>query len=138
MISSADGDADPHCLAAQFVDGPHLSAPSEAEARLAGWLADIEPAQAPAIRELAAQFPRANTILLGIAEASPYLFDLMRADAGRVIRLLGCDPAPHLAQLIDMPRKATETVSASFVGYIHVNEGAVQGDYGKAYHLIAK
>jgi hypothetical protein len=27
-------------------------------------------------------------------------------------------------------------ISANFVGYIHVNEGAVQGDYGKAYHLI--
>jgi glutamate-ammonia-ligase adenylyltransferase len=101
MISSADGDADPHSLAAQFVDGPHLSAPSEAEARLAGWLADIEPAQAAAIRRLAAQFPRANTIVLGIAEASPYLFDLMRADPARLIRLLGCDPAPHLTQLID-------------------------------------
>ena len=37
----------------------------------------------------AGQFPRANTILLGIAEASPYLFDLMRADAARVIRLFG-------------------------------------------------
>jgi glutamate-ammonia-ligase adenylyltransferase len=101
MISSADGDADPHCLAARFVDGPHLSAPSEAETRLAGWLADIEPDQAAAIRELAGRFPRADTILLGIAEASPYLFDLMRADPARLIRLLGCDPVPHLAQLID-------------------------------------
>jgi len=33
----------------------------------------------------------AKTILLGIAEASPYLFDLMRADAARAIaRAAGC------------------------------------------------
>jgi len=29
-------------------------------------------------------------------------------------------------------------ISANFVGYIHVNEGATQGDYGHAYHLIMK
>jgi len=111
MISSADGDADRHCLAARFVDGPHLSAPLEAETRLAGWLADLEPAQAAAIRQCAAQFPRANTILLGIAEASPYLFDLMRADTARLIRLLGCDPVPHLAQLIE--RTCRDAAAAS-------------------------
>ena len=41
----------------------------------------------------------------GIAEASPYLFDLMRADAARAIRLLECDPEPHLAQLIETTRR---------------------------------
>jgi hypothetical protein len=29
-------------------------------------------------------------------------------------------------------------ISAHFVGYIHVNEGSTQGDYGNAYHLIMK
>ena len=36
MTSSAKGNADRHRLAARFVDGPHLSAPDEAEQRLAG------------------------------------------------------------------------------------------------------
>lgn len=27
-------------------------------------------------------------------------------------------------------------ISAHFVGYIHVNQGSIDGDYGKAYHLI--
>ncbi len=75
--------------------------PLEAEQRLSGWLADLEPQQAAAISGLAGQFPRVKAILLGIAEASPYLFDLMRADVARLIRLLGCDPDRHLAQLID-------------------------------------
>ena len=38
---------------------------------------------------------------MGIAEASPYLFDLVRADSRRAIRLLECEPEPYLAQLIE-------------------------------------
>jgi glutamate-ammonia-ligase adenylyltransferase len=101
MIPSAKGDADQHRLAARFVDGPHVSAPEKAEQRLADWLTDLASEQAAAIGDLIARFPLANTILLGIAEASPYLFDLVRADAARLIRLLECEPEPHLAQLIE-------------------------------------
>jgi [glutamine synthetase] adenylyltransferase / [glutamine synthetase]-adenylyl-L-tyrosine phosphorylase len=101
MISSAKGDADRHCLAARFVDGPHLSVPDKAEQHLADWLADLEPARAAEIHDLLRRFPRARTILLGIAEASPYLFDLVRADSGRALRLLECEPEGHLAQLIE-------------------------------------
>ena len=101
MSPSAPDNTDRGCLAARFVDGPLTSAPLEAEQRLAGWLVDLEPGQAAAINQRAAQFPYARNILLGIAEASPYLFDLMRADAARAIRLLDCDPDRHLAQLID-------------------------------------
>jgi glutamate-ammonia-ligase adenylyltransferase len=101
MTSSAKGDADRHCLAARFVEGPRLFAAVEAEQRLAGWLADVAPEQASAIRDLADRFPRLGVILEGIAEASPYLFDLMRADAQRLIRLLDCDPESYLAGLIE-------------------------------------
>ena len=101
MISSLEDDVDRRRLAARFVDGPYLSTPVEAERRLAGWLVDLDPAQAAAIRRLGGEFSRANDILLGIAEASPYLFDLVRADAGRLIRLLECDPDRHLALLIE-------------------------------------
>jgi glutamate-ammonia-ligase adenylyltransferase len=101
MSPSAPDNTDRGCLAARFVDGPLLSAPPEAEQRLAGWLVDLEPGQAASINQRAAQFPHARNILLGIAEASPYLFDLMRADAARAIRLLDCDPDQHLAQLVE-------------------------------------
>jgi len=100
MTSSAKGDAD-QCLAARFVDGPHVSAPDKAEQRLADWLTDLASEQAAAIDGLIARFPLAKTILLGIAEASPYLFDLVRADGARTIRLLESDPQAHLARLID-------------------------------------
>jgi glutamate-ammonia-ligase adenylyltransferase len=101
MTSSAKGDADRQCLAARFVEGPRLFAPAEAQQHLAGWLGDLAPEQAGAIRELAARFPAVRTVLEGIAETSPYLFDLMRADPARLTRLLDCDPDSHLAALIE-------------------------------------
>jgi glutamate-ammonia-ligase adenylyltransferase len=110
MISSAQGGADQHCLAARLAGGPQVSAPDKAGQRLADWLAEIEPIQSAAIRELAARFPFANRILLGIAEASPYLFDLVRADGARAIRLLECEPERHLAELIE---KTCRDVSAA-------------------------
>ena len=45
--------------------------------------------------------PFVKSILLGIIEFSPYLFDLARADATRLIRLLSCDLEQHLASLIE-------------------------------------
>jgi len=101
MNSSAKGDADQHRLAARFVDGPHVSAPDKAEQRLADWLTDLPPEQAAAIDDLVIRFPLAGTCLLGIAESSPYLFDLVRADALRLIRLLESDPETYLPQLIE-------------------------------------
>jgi glutamate-ammonia-ligase adenylyltransferase len=101
MTSSAKDDADRHRLAARFVDGPHLSVPVEAEQRLEGWLSDLEPEQATAFRDLADRFTHAKAILLGLAESSSYLFDLMRADPARAVRLFGCDPDSHLAALIE-------------------------------------
>src|SRR5262245_41217840 len=87
-------------LAAQFVSGPHIADSSTAEQRLAAWLADLEPQQAADIRAWLDR-PAARAILLGIAEFSPYLFDLIRADAARLIRVLACDPETHLAALIE-------------------------------------
>ena len=104
MSSSAKGDADRHCLAARFVDGPHVSVPDKAEQRLADWLTDLASDQTAAIDDLVVRFPSVKTILLGIAEASPYLFDLVRADVARVLRLLECEPEPHLAELIEKTR----------------------------------
>src|SRR6516164_4412445 len=87
-------------LAARFVDGPHVSEPDRAEQILLGWLADLEPQQAAELRPLLDR-TAIRTILLGIAEFSPYLFDLIRADAARLIRLLNCEPETYLGTLIE-------------------------------------
>ncbi|MGM4906537.1 bifunctional [glutamine synthetase] adenylyltransferase/[glutamine synthetase]-adenylyl-L-tyrosine phosphorylase [Tardiphaga sp. 866_E4_N2_1] len=99
MTSAATGEGQLP-LAAQFVSGPQLFAPADAEQRFGEWLADIAPDDAAAFRAITEQFPHARAILLGIAEASPYLFDLIRADAARALRLLHCDPDRHLTTLI--------------------------------------
>ncbi|CAN5463332.1 bifunctional [glutamine synthetase] adenylyltransferase/[glutamine synthetase]-adenylyl-L-tyrosine phosphorylase [soil metagenome] len=101
MTSSTKDDADHRFLAAQFIGAPKLFAAAEAGQRLADWLNDVEPAQAAAFRTVAAEFPHANAILLGIAEASPYLFDLIQADPARALRVLRCAPEGYLATLIE-------------------------------------
>jgi glutamate-ammonia-ligase adenylyltransferase len=101
MNSSAKGDADRSCLAARFVAGPHVSAPDRAEQRLADWRGDLAAAEAAALDDLIARFPRLGTILRGIADASPYLFDLVRGDGARLVRLLESEPERHLAGLIE-------------------------------------
>jgi len=87
-------------LAARLVSAPCLDVPEDARRRLDDWLGEIAPDQAAAIGRVLADCPTAATVLEGIAEASPYLFDLIRADAGRLMRLLRCDPDPHLSHLL--------------------------------------
>ena len=79
-----------------------------------GWqtgCSDLAPEQAAAVHGLCTRFPLTRTILQGIAEASPYLFDLIRADAARLIRLLECEPDRHLAALIE--RTCREVTAAA-------------------------
>src|SRR6187399_399929 len=105
-------------LAAQFVSGPHITASSTAEQRLKDWLAELEPAQAAEIGAWLDR-PPARAILLGIAEFSPYLFDLARADAARLIRLLACDPEPHLNALIEKTSRDVLTAPGE-AGVMHL------------------
>jgi [glutamine synthetase] adenylyltransferase / [glutamine synthetase]-adenylyl-L-tyrosine phosphorylase len=100
MNAAAPGNADGHRrLAACFAGGPHVSVSDPANQRLEDWLSTLEPAQSAALDALL-DHPHARTILRGIAEFSPFLFDLVRADAARLIRLLSSDPERHLACLI--------------------------------------
>jgi glutamate-ammonia-ligase adenylyltransferase len=106
MNASAPGIAERHRqLAARFVEGPHVAAPDQAEQRLDDWLTSLEPAQSAALDALLGP-ANARRILLGIAEFSPYLLDLVRADAARLIRLLSCDPESHLSALIEDTSRA--------------------------------
>ncbi len=98
-------------LAARFVDGPHVSAQDRPEKTLNGWLAELEPSQAAELSALLEQ-PATRTILLGIAEFSPYLFDLIRADGSRFIRLLQCEPEAHLPALIESVSREVFSIKA--------------------------
>ncbi|MBV8696526.1 MAG: bifunctional [glutamine synthetase] adenylyltransferase/[glutamine synthetase]-adenylyl-L-tyrosine phosphorylase, partial [Bradyrhizobium sp.] len=86
-------------LVTRLVEAPHVQAPEAAGARLRDWLAGVTPAEAAAIRGFLDD-PLAGRLLLGIAEFSPYLFDLVAADAARLVRLLASDPDVHLETLM--------------------------------------
>src|SRR5262249_15231478 len=105
MNASAPGNAERHPLAARFVAGPYVSAPDKAEQRLGDWLCELEPAQSAALDSLLGH-ANAKKILLGICEFSPYLFDLVRADAARLTRILACDPESHVSSLIEDTARA--------------------------------
>ncbi|WP_029082345.1 bifunctional [glutamine synthetase] adenylyltransferase/[glutamine synthetase]-adenylyl-L-tyrosine phosphorylase [Bradyrhizobium sp. th.b2] len=100
MNAAAPGNADRHRLAARFADGPHVAVSVSADQRLTDWFAELEPAQSAALAVLL-EHPFARDILRGIAEFSPYLFELARTDPARLIRILSCDPESHLADLIE-------------------------------------
>jgi [glutamine synthetase] adenylyltransferase / [glutamine synthetase]-adenylyl-L-tyrosine phosphorylase len=110
MIPSAPGNADQQRLAARFVEGPHIAASDQAEQRLADWLAELEPEQSATLRALL-DAPMAKRVLLGIVAFSPYLFDLMRGDPARLVRLLRCDPDRHLAALIETASREVFTAA---------------------------
>jgi [glutamine synthetase] adenylyltransferase / [glutamine synthetase]-adenylyl-L-tyrosine phosphorylase len=87
-------------LATRFVEAPYVGASSNGEKRFIDWLAELEPGHAETLDELL-DYPFVKSVLFGIAEFSPYLFDLVRADAARLIRLLGCEPEAHFTALIE-------------------------------------
>lgn len=88
-------------LAAQLADAPHPADREAALARISDWASELAPGDAVGLYELLERYPLAETVLAGIVEASPYLFDLIRADGGRFIGLLRSEPQAHLSDLID-------------------------------------
>jgi glutamate-ammonia-ligase adenylyltransferase len=83
-------------LAAQVIAAPTVTSPETARSLvkrdLAGVLAQLEP--------LFAGHPKVRALVEGIAEGSPYLWDLIRADPARFIALLTVDPEQRLASIL--------------------------------------
>jgi glutamate-ammonia-ligase adenylyltransferase len=78
-----------------------LSALAAGRARLAGWLEEI--AGSPggkALERLLAGHPVATEVLAGIAEGSPYLWELAQAHPERLISLLETEPEARLDGII--------------------------------------
>jgi glutamate-ammonia-ligase adenylyltransferase len=105
MTSANAGTADLRPLAARFVTNPTSFAPDEAQQRIAGWLADLPEQDAGAWRAIMGTHPHASVILHGIAEFSPYLFDLIRLDSVRGLRVFTCQPETHMPALIAQARQ---------------------------------
>ena len=87
-----------HGLAAQIVRLPVLADPPTALARVAKWLAEIaDTVDGESLAQIFAEHPKFAELTAGLAEFAPHLWDHLRADAVRAVRLLTRDPAQHLA-----------------------------------------
>ena len=75
-------------LAERIVTAPRLIEPKAARARVAEWLAGLQPAEAKPLKALLAAHPTVSTLLESLAESSPYLWELASPEPARLLRLL--------------------------------------------------
>ena len=72
--------AEKGALAGRIASAPHLSAPEDARRRVDEWLAEIDSATGVLLKGQFADNPKAHALILGIADGSSWLWDLVRAD----------------------------------------------------------
>jgi glutamate-ammonia-ligase adenylyltransferase len=87
-------------LARRLARAPNLSQPEAARARVADWLATLPDAEAEALRRAGRDLPLLTALIEGIADGSPYLWDLVVADAARFLSLIAADPDERLPALL--------------------------------------
>src|SRR5215471_11936904 len=96
---SGQAEAD-RSLAGRIVTAPQLQSASDARKRLNVWLTDIgkgrRKAAANTISELLRSKPKVRDLMLGLAEGSPFLWDLAGGDPRRLADLLQADPDQRL------------------------------------------
>jgi glutamate-ammonia-ligase adenylyltransferase len=96
-----------HGLAHAITDAPQLADRKAAQARLTEWLSDVaRSAAGKSLKQLIAEAPGLEALLLGLADGSPYLWELVTADADRLLTVLTAEPGDHLAALLDKSAKA--------------------------------
>jgi glutamate-ammonia-ligase adenylyltransferase len=110
MTLPAIDTADMASAAARMREAPRPYVAGEGARLIGGWLGEIAPDEGRAIGELYRRLPVLKAVLDGIAEFSPYLFDLARRDPARLLRVLERDPDAHLAALLAV---AAEEVAAA-------------------------
>ena len=94
-------------LAARITEAPQLSAPKEARARLAEWQGDIDKiVPGRALKRLLDEAPKVEALLTGLADGSPYLWDLASREPARLLALLQSDPDDRFAALLADTAKA--------------------------------
>jgi glutamate-ammonia-ligase adenylyltransferase len=94
-------DAAAGTLAQRIAAAPCLTGSDAAQARVANWLAELSGTPAAAtLARLVAEHPIAAGLVAGLAEGSPHLWDLARADPLRLVTLLESNPERHFEELL--------------------------------------
>src|SRR5215475_8877386 len=96
-------------LADRIASAPPLSDKKSARARVAGWFSELSPKDAKPIEILLRDKPVIRTLLEGLAESSPYLWDLASREPERLLRLLQADPDSHFRALLSEGVRAVAT-----------------------------
>jgi glutamate-ammonia-ligase adenylyltransferase len=87
---------------------PRVSAP--AAAQVSAWLSDVaKSSSGKALGKLIRESRSLAALIGGIADTAPYLWDLARADPGRLLRLLQSEPEAEFASLLAKARGAAGT-----------------------------
>lgn len=88
-------------LAQLIVSAPRISAIEASRGKVDAWLADIAGhAQGRELAALLKGASKVNELIVGLAEHSPYLWDLISAEPERLLRLLRSDPERHFVDLL--------------------------------------
>src|SRR5258708_39681161 len=85
-------------LASAVTEAPRLADRKASQDRLTEWLSDIgRSAAGKSIKQLIEQAPKTEALLLGLADGSPYLWDLATAEPDRLLAELTAAPHEPLA-----------------------------------------
>src|SRR2546421_11126440 len=80
-------------LARRIVAAPCLTHSDDANARVRSWLTEIAgTSEGRALNRLLADYPQTGALVAGVAEASPHVWELMRADPARLAAVIQSDP----------------------------------------------
>ncbi|MGB7259121.1 MAG: bifunctional [glutamine synthetase] adenylyltransferase/[glutamine synthetase]-adenylyl-L-tyrosine phosphorylase [Pseudolabrys sp.] len=95
-------------LAARIKSAPEPASAKEAQARVAEWLGG-KGAAFKALKALLAGNAKLKKLVQGLAEHSPFLWELASSDPARLLRLLQADPDEHFAALLAQHARAAAT-----------------------------
>src|SRR3954447_2454915 len=98
-------------LARRIAAAPSLGDPEAARPRVEGWIAEF--AETPAgetLKGLLANHPIVGALLAGVAEGSPHLWDMARADPERLVAILQGDPDSRFDAIL---ADATRAIAAA-------------------------
>jgi [glutamine synthetase] adenylyltransferase / [glutamine synthetase]-adenylyl-L-tyrosine phosphorylase len=87
-------------LARRIAAAPKVGFPDRARERLVAWLSAIVTPAGPGLRARLEDNPVIAALLEGLAEGSPFLWQLTTEDPERLLRLLDCDPEPYFETLL--------------------------------------
>jgi glutamate-ammonia-ligase adenylyltransferase len=100
------GDVQSAALAHRITRAPELASPATARALVKDWFTEITPsAQATAIKRLLADHPMLHRLMEGLADGSPYLWDLVCASPQRVVAFLEDDPERRFERILSDARQ---------------------------------